>query len=153
MKRPKRVIEFTEEEISKYLIGRHTLASLGEIHGAAKPTVSASLRATGRADVIAKIEYNRTQGAAKLTQEQIAVVIERVKNGEYPRDIAPELDVDAGALRYHLKKAGIVIPKAPRLEYEDKPVSIRKVSTSIAHLIPKNAYTSIHSMMTRAMQE
>jgi len=68
------------------------------------------------------------------------------------RDIAPELDVDAGALRYHLKKAGIVIPKAPRLEYEDEPVSIRKVSVSIAHLIPKNAYTSIHLMMTRAMQ-
>ena len=148
----KRVIEFTPEEINKYLTGRHTLASLGEIHGAAKPTVSESLRATGRADVIAKIEYNRTQGAAKLTQEQIAVVIERVKNGEYPRDIAPELDVDAGALRYHLEKAGIKIPKAPRLKYEDKPVSIRKVSASIAHLIPKNAYTSIHSMMTRAMQ-
>ena len=148
----KRVIEFTPEEINKYLTGRHTLASLGEIHRAAKPTVSASLHATGRADVIAKIEYNRTQGAAKLTQEQIAVVIERVKKGEYPRDIAPELDVDAGALRYHLKKAGIVIPKAPRLKYEDKPVSIRKVSASIAHLIPKNAYTSIHSMMTKAMQ-
>jgi len=148
----KRVIEFTPEEINKYLTGRHTLASLGEIHRAAKPTVSASLHATGRADVIAKIEYNRTQGAAKLTQEQIAIVIERVKKGEYPRDIAPELDVDAGALRYHLKKAGIVIPKAPRLEYEDEPVSIRKVSASIAHLIPKNAYTSIHSMMTRAMQ-
>ena len=150
--RKKRVIEFTEDEIRGYLAKRHTLASLGEIHGAAKPTVSASLRATGRADVIAKIEYNRTQGAAKLTQEQIAVVIERVKKGEYPRDIAPELDVDAGALRYHLKKAGIHIPKAPRLKYEDKPVSIRKVSASIAHLIPKNAYTSIHSMMTRAMQ-
>ena len=148
----KRVIEFTEEEISKYLTGRHTLATLGEIHRAAKPTVSASLHATGRADVIAKIEYNRTQGAAKLTQEQIQSVIERVKNGEYPRDIAPELDVDAGALRYHLKKAGINIPKAPRLEYEDRPATIRKVSTSVAHLIPKNAYTSIHSMMTRAMQ-
>ena len=148
----KRVIEFTPEEINKYLTGRHTLATLGEIHRAAKPTVSASLHATGRADVIAKIEYNRTHGAAKLTQEQIAVVIERVKKGEYPRDIAPELDVDAGALRYHLKKAGIHIPKAPRLKYEDKPVSIRKVSASIAHLIPKNAYTSIHSMMTRAMQ-
>ena len=148
----KRVIKFTEDEIRGYLIGRHTLASLGEIHGVAKPTVSASLRATGRADVIAKIEYNRTQGAAKLTQEQITAVIERVKNGEYPRDIAPELDVDAGALRYHLNKAGIVIPKAPRLEYEDKPASIRKVSASIAHLIPKNAYTNIHSMMTRAMQ-
>ena len=148
----KRVIEFTEEEISKYLTGRHTLASLGEIHRAAKPTVSASLHATGRADVIAKIEYNRTQGAAKLTQEQIQSVIERVKKGEYPRDIAPELDVDAEALRYHLKKAGINIPKAPRLEYEDRPATIRKVSTSIAHLIPKNAYTSIHSMMTRAMQ-
>jgi hypothetical protein len=117
----KRVIEFTPEEINKYLTGRHTLATLGEIHGAAKPTVSASLHATGRADVIAKIEYNRTQGAAKLTQEQIATVIERVKNGEYPRDIAPELDIDAGALRYHLKKAGIKIPKAPRLEYEDRP--------------------------------
>ena len=149
----KRVIEFTPEEINKYLTGRHTLASLGEIHRAAKPTVSASLHATGRADVIAKIEYNRTQGAAKLTQEQIAIVIERVKKGEYPRDIAPELDVDAGALRYHLKKAGINIPKAPRLKYEDRPATIRKVSASIAHLIPKNAYTSIHSMMTRAMQE
>ena len=148
----KRVIEFTEEEISKYLTGRHTLATLGEIHRAAKPTVSASLHATGRADVIAKIEHNRTHGSAKLTQEQIATVIERVKKGEYPRDIAPELDVDAGALRYHLKKAGINIPKAPRLEYEDRPATIRKVSTSIAHLIPKNAYTSIHSMMTRAMQ-
>ena len=148
----KRVIEFTPEEINKYLTGRHTLASLGEIHRAAKPTVSASLHATGRDDVIAKIEYNRTQGAAKLTQEQIAVVIERVKKGEYPRDIAPELDVDAGALRYHLKKAGIVIPKAPRLEYEDKQPVARKVSASIAHLIHKNAYTSIHSMMTRAMQ-
>ena len=148
----KRVIEFTEEEISKYLTGRHTLATLGEIHRAAKPTVSASLHATGRADVIAKIKYNRTQGAAKLTQDQIASVIERVKNGEYPRDIAPELDVDAGALRYHLKKAGINIQKAPRLEYEDRPATIRKVSASIAHLIPKNAYTSIHSMMTRAMQ-
>jgi hypothetical protein len=148
----KRVIEFTPEEINKYLTGRHTLATLGEIHRAAKPTVSASLHATGRADVIAKIEYNRTQGAAKLTQEQIQSVIERVKNGEYPRDIAPELDVDAGALRYHLKKAGINIPKAPRLEYEDRPATIRKVSASIAHLIPKNAYTSIHSMMTRAMQ-
>ena len=148
----KRVIEFTEDEIRGYLTGRHTLASLGEIRGAAKPTVSASLRATGRDDVIAKIEYNRTQGAAKLTQEQIAVVIERVKNGEYPRDIAPELDVDAGALRYHLKKAGIVIQKAPRLEYEDKPPVARKVSASVAHLIPKNAYTSIHLMMTRAMQ-
>ena len=148
----KRVIEFTPEEINKYLTGRHTLATLGEIHRAAKPTVSASLHATGRADVIAKIEYNRTQGAAKLTQEQIQSVIERVKNGEYPRDIAPELDVDAGALRYHLKKAGINIPKAPRLEYEDGPATIRKVSASIAHLIPKNAYTSFHSMMTRAMQ-
>jgi hypothetical protein len=148
----KRVIEFTPEEINKYLTGRHTLATLGEIHRAAKPTVSASLHATGRADVIAKIEYNRTQGAAKLTQEQIASVIERVKNGEYPRDIAPELDVDAGALRYHLKKAGINTPKAPRLKYEDRPATIRKVSPSIAHLIPKNAYTSIHSMMTRAMQ-
>ena len=148
----KRVIEFTEDEIRGYLIGRHTLATLGDIHGATKPTVSASLRATGRADVIAKIEYNRTQGAAKLTQEQIAVVIERVKKGEYPRDIAPELDVDAGALRYHLKKAGINIPKAPRLEYEDRPATIRKVSAGIAHIIPKNAYTSIHSMMTRAMQ-
>lgn len=148
----KRVIEFTQEEISKYLTGRHTLATLGEIHRAAKPTVSASLFATGRADVIAKIEYNRTQGAAKLTQEQIQSVIERVKKGEYPRDIAPELDVDAGALRYHLKKAGIKIPKAPRLEYEDRPATIRKVSAGIAHLIPKNAYTSIHSMMTRAMQ-
>ena len=148
----KRVIEFTEDEIRGYLAKRHTLATLGEAHNAAKDTVAASLRATGRSDVIAKIEYNRTQGAAKLTQEQIAIVIERVKKGEYPRDIAPELDVDAGALRYHLKKAGIVIPKAPRLEYEDKPVSIRKVSASIAHLIPKNAYTSIHSMMTRAMQ-
>jgi hypothetical protein len=148
----KRVIEFTPEEINKYLTGRHTLASLGEIHRAAKPTVSASLHATGRADVIAKIEYNRTQGAAKLTQEQIQSVIERVKNGEYPRDIAPELDVDAGALRYHLKKAGINTPKAPRLEYEDRPATIRKVSTSIARLIPKNAYTSFHSMMTRAMQ-
>ena len=148
----KRVIEFTPEEISKYLAGRHTLASLGEIHRAAKPTVSASLHATGRADVIAKIEYNRTQGAAKLTQEQIATVIERVKNGEYPRDIAPELDVDAEALRYHLKKAGIKIKKAPRLKYEDRPATIRKVSPSIAHLIPKNAYTSIHPMMTRAMQ-
>ena len=148
----KLVIEFTEDEIRGYLAKRHTLATLGEAHNASKDTVSASLRATGRADVIAKIEYNRTQGAAKLTQEQIAVVIERVKKGEYPRDIAPELDVDAGALRYHLKKAGIVIQKAPRLEYEDKPVSIRKVSASIAHLIPKNAYTSIHSMMTRAMQ-
>ena len=149
----KRVIEFTPEEINKYLTGRHTLATLGEIYRAAKPTVSASLHATGRADVIAKIEYNRTQGAAKLTQEQIQSVIERVKNGEYPRDIAPELDVDAGALRYHLKKAGVNIPKAPRLEYEDRPATIRKVSVSIAHLIPKNAYTSIHSMMTRAMQE
>lgn len=148
----KRVIEFTPEEISKYLTGRHTLASLGEIHGAAKTTVSASLHATGRADVIAKIEYNRTQGASKLTQEQIAAVIARVKNGEYPRDIAPELDVDAGALRYHLKKAGINIPKAPRLEYEDRPATIRNVSATIANLIPKNAYTSIHSMMTRAMQ-
>lgn len=148
----KRVIEFTEEEISKYLTGRHTLATLGEIHRAAKPTVSASLHATGRADVIAKIEYNRTHGATKLTQEQIQSVIERVKKGEYPRDIAPELDVDAGALRYHLKKAGINIPKAPRLEYEDGPATIRKVSASIAHLIPKNAYTSIHSMMTRSMQ-
>ena len=148
----KRVIEFTPEEINKYLTGRHTLATLGEIHRAAKPTVSASLHATGRADVIAKIEHNRTHGSAKLTQEQIATVIERVKKGEYPRDIAPELDVDAGALRYHLKKAGINIPKAPRLEYEDRPATIRKVSTSIAHLIPKNAYTSIHSMMTRAMQ-
>ena len=148
----KRVVEFTEDEIRGYLTKRHTLATLGEAHNAAKDTVSASLRATGRTDVIAKIEYNRTQGAAKLTQEQIADVIERVKKGEYPRDIAPELDVDAGALRYHLKKAGIVIPKAPRLEYEDKPVSIRKVSASIRHLIPKNAYTSIHSMMTRAMQ-
>ena len=148
----KRVIEFTPEEINKYLTGRHNLATLGEIHRATKPTVSASLHATGRADVIAKIEHNRTQGAAKLTQEQIASVIERVKNGEYPRDIAPELDVDAGALRYHLKKAGISIPKAPRLEYEDRPATIRKVSPSIAHLIPKNAYTSFHSMMTRAMQ-
>ena len=148
----KRVIEFTPEEINKYLTGRHTLATLGEIHRAAKPTVSASLHATGRADVIAKIEYNRTQGAAKLTQEQIATVIERVKKGEYPRDIAPELDVDAGALRYHLKKAGINIPKAPRLEYEDRPATIRKVSASVAHLIPKNAYTSIHSMMTRSMR-
>jgi hypothetical protein len=148
----KRVIEFTPEEISKYLTGRHSLATLGEIHRAAKPTISASLHATGRADVIAKIEYNRTQGAAKLTQEQIATVIERVKRGEYPRDIAPELDVDAGSLRYHLKKAGINIPKAPRLEYEDRPETIRKVSPSVAHLIPKNAYTSIHSMMTRSMR-
>jgi hypothetical protein len=119
---------------------------------AARLTVSSSLRATGRADVIAKIEYNRTQGAAKLTQDQITAVIERVKKGEYPRDIAPELGVDAGALRHHLKKAGIVIPKAPRLKYEDKQPVVRKVSASIAHLIPKNAYTSIHSMMTRAMQ-
>jgi hypothetical protein len=148
----KRVIEFTEEEIRRYLIGSHTLASLGEVHVAARLTVSSSLRATGRADVIAKIEYNRTQGAAKLTQDQITAVIERVKKGEYPRDIAPELGVDAGALRHHLKKAGIVIPKAPRLKYEDKQPVVRKVSASIAHLIPKNAYTSIHSMMTRAMQ-
>jgi len=148
----KRVIEFTPEEINKYLTGRHTLASLGEIHRAAKPTVSASLHATGRADVIAKIEYNRTQGAAKLTQEQIAAVIERVKKGEYPRDIAPELDVDAGALRYHLKKAGIHIPKAPRLEYEDRPATIRNVSANVANLIPKTRFTQFHSMMTRAMQ-
>jgi hypothetical protein len=109
----KRVIEFTPEEINKYLTGRHTLATLGEIHRAAKPTVSASLHATGRADVIAKIECNRTQGAAKLTQEQIASVIDRVKNGEYPRDIAPELDVDAGALRYHLKKQELKSIKLP----------------------------------------
>lgn len=148
----KRVIEFTPEEINKYLTGRHTLASLGEIHRAPKPTVSASLHATGRADVIAKIEYNRTQGAAKLTQDQIAAVIERVKKGEYPRDIAPELDVDAGALRYHLKKAGIVIPKAPRLKYEDRPATIRNVSANVANLIPKTRFTRFHSMMTRVMQ-
>ena len=148
----KRVIEFTEDEIRGYLAKRHTLATLGEAHNAEKDTVLRSLLALGREDIKARFEENRVRGAAKLTQEQIAVVIERVKNGEYPRDIAPELDVDAGALRYHLKKAGIAIPKAPRLEYEDKPVSIRKVSASIAHLIPKNAYTSIHSMMTRAMQ-
>ena len=148
----KRVIEFTEDEIRGYLAKRHTLSTLGEAHNAARDTVSASLRATGRADVIAKIEYNRTQGAAKLTQEQITAVIERVKKGEYPRDIAPELDVDAGALRYHLKKAGIVIQKAPRLEYEDKPPVARKVSASVAHLIPKTRFTRFHSMMTRAMQ-
>lgn len=148
----KRVIEFTEDEIRGYLAKRHTIATLGEAHNAAKDTVSRSLLALDREDIKARFEENRVRGSAKLTQEQIAAVIERVKKGEYPRDIAPELDVDAGALRYHLKKAGIVIPKAPRLEYENKPASIRKVSASVAHLIPKNAYTSIHSMMTRAMQ-
>ena len=148
----KRVIEFTEDEIRGYLAKRHTLATLGEAHNVAKDTVSRSLLALGREDIKARFEENRTQGAAKLTQEQITAVIERVKKGEYPRDIAPELDVDAGALRYHLKKAGIVIQKAPRLEYEDKPPVARKVSASVAHLIPKNAYTSIHLMMTRAMQ-
>ena len=148
----KRVIEFTEDEIRGYLAKRHTLATLGEAHNAAKDTVLRSLLALGREDIKARLEYNRTQGAAKLTQEQIAAVIERVKKGEYPRDIAPELDVDAGALRYHLKKAGIVIQKAPRLEYEDKPPVARKVSASVAHLIPKTRFTLFHSMMTRAMQ-
>jgi len=148
----KRVIEFTEDEIRGYLAKRHTLATLGEAHNAAKDTVSRSLLALGREDIKARFEENRVRGSAKLTQEQIASVIERVKKGEYPRDIAPELDVDAGALRYHLKKAGISIPKAPRLEYEDRPATIREVPAGIAHLIPKNAYTSFHSMMTRAMQ-
>ena len=148
----KRVIEFTEDEIRGYLAKRHTLATLGEAHNAAKDTVLRSLLALGREDIKARLEYNRTQGAAKLTQEQITAVIERVKKGEYPRDIAPELDVDAGALRYHLKKAGIVIQKAPRLEYEDKPPVARKVSASVAHLIPNTRFTRFHSMMTRAMQ-
>ena len=148
----KRVIEFTEDEIRGYLAKRHTLATLGEAHNAAKDTVSRSLLALGREDIKARFEENSVRGAAKLTQEQIAAVIERVKKGEYPRDIAPELDVDAGALRYHLKKAGIVIQKAPRLEYEDKPPVARKVSASVAHLIPKTRFTQFHSMMTRAMQ-
>ena len=95
----KRVIEFTEDEIRGYLAKRHTLATLGEAHNAAKGPVSRSLLALGREDIKARFEENRVRGSAKLSLRQIEEIIARTESGEYPIDFADEYDRDVSAIR------------------------------------------------------
>ena len=148
----KRVIEFTEDEIRGYLAKRHTLATLGEAHNAAKDTVSRSLLALGREDIKARVEENRVRGSAKLSLRQIEEIICRTENGEYPIDFAYEYDMDVSAIRYHLRKAGVTARRAQPKQWEDPTPQRLVLRRKIADIIPNTRFTRFHSMMTRAMQ-
>ena len=148
----KRVIEFTEDEIRGYLAKRHTLATLGEAHNAAKDTVSRSLLALGREDIKARFEENRVRGSAKLSLRQIEEIIARTESGEHPIDFAYEYDMDVSAIRYHLRKAGVKARRAQPKQWEDPTPQRLVLRRKIADIIPNTRFTQFHSMMTRAMQ-
>ena len=149
----KRVIEFTEDEIRGYLAKRHTLATLGEAHNAAKDTVSRSLLALGREDIKARFEENRVRGSAKLSLRQLEEIAARVESGEYIIDFCSEYDVTACAIRYHFKKNGIKLKRAPKQTTWQEPIGKAiTIKSKMPSIIPKTRFTQFHSMMTRAMQ-
>jgi len=148
----KRVIKFTEDEIRGYLAKRHTLATLGEAHNAAKDTVSRSLLAIGCDDIKARIEENRTRGAAKLSERQIEEVVTRAKNGEHPNDFADEYDVTVCAIRYYLRKHGVIVARPKVKEWVEPKHKTIKLKKNMAGLVPRTCFTQFHSMMTRAMK-
>ena len=148
----KRVIEFTEDEIRGYLAKRHTLATLGEAHNAAKDTVTRSLLALGRDDIKARIEENRTRGAAKLSERQIEEVVSRARNGEHPNDFADEYDVTVCAIRYYLRKHGVIVARPEVKEWVEPKKKILKLKKNMSGIVPRTCFTQFHSMMTRAMQ-
>lgn len=88
----KRVIEFTEDEIRGYLAKRHTLATLGGAHGAAKETVSRSLLALGRED-IARVLMKTVRGSSSILRQLEEYRCQAVESGEYIIDFYSEYDV------------------------------------------------------------
>ena len=150
--RKKRVIEFTEDEIRGYLAKRHTLATLGEAHNAATDTVTRSLLALDRDDIKARIDENRVRGAAKLSEKQIEEIVARAKNGEHPNDFADEYGVTVCAIRYYLRKHGMIVARPKVKERVEPKQKILKLKKNMAWIVPKTCFTQFHSMMTRAMQ-
>ena len=148
----KRVIEFTEDEIRGYIAKRHTLATLGDIHHAAKDTVSRSLLALGRDDIKARIEENKKRGAAKLSEKQIEEVVSRARNGEHPNDFADEYDVTVCAIRYYLRKHGVIVARPKVKEWVEPKQKTIKLKKNMSGIVPRTCFTQFHSLMTRAMQ-
>lgn len=145
-------VVLTEKEINDYAKGKLSMQDIAKAHGCTKDTVSKRLKETKRDDVIEQIEHNSKRGAAKLSEKQIQEIITRVKSGELARDLAIEYHMDAASIRYHLKAHGIKAKRAARRDWVEPKAEKRKITDDFKSIIPKNAYTSIHSMMTRAMQ-
>lgn len=152
MRQQKKHLTLSKSDIDDYLARRCNLNSLATKYECSRAIVSRSLKETGRADVIAMIKQNSIKGATKLSDHQIEEILIRAKSGELPIDFAYEYGIDVSAIRYHLRKHGVATKRAERKEWIERKSEVISRGASIAHLIPKNAYTSFHSMMTRAMQ-
>lgn len=146
-----RIIEFTNEELNDYANRKTNFLYLSEKYHAARGTISNSLRASGRQDVIDRIEFNRTLGASKLSVSQIEKALKRIDGGEAIRSVAIDLDVDHQTLRYHMKKAGVVAKRPePKIIEEQPKINHVKISNKIK--TPKNSFTKYQSLMTSSMQ-
>ena len=145
-------VVLTEKEINDYANGKLSIQDIAKAHGCTKDTVSKRLKETKRADVIEQIQHNSKRGAAKLSEKQIQEIITRVKNGELARDLAIEYHMDAASIRYHLKAHGIKAKRADRRDWVEPKEEKRKITDDFKSIIPKNAFTQVHKLMTMVMQ-
>ena len=110
------------------------------------------LRALGRKDVIDRINENRSRGPAKLTLKQIERILQKARAGETAINISMEYNVDPATIRYHLKLNGIQAKRAKRCDWVEPKAEKRKITDDFKSIIPKNAFTQAHKLMTRTMQ-
>ena len=142
----------TEKEINDYANGIVTFVKLAKIHKCTKDTIARRMKETGRADVIERAKLNQKRGAAKLSERQIQDIIDRVKAGEYARDLAIEYNMDAASIRYHLKSQGIKAKRAERREWVEQKSENLKIDSDFSNIVPKNIFTHAHKLMIMAMQ-
>ena len=60
--------------------------------------------------------------------------------------------MDAASIRYHLKAHGIKTKRAERRDLVEPKAEKRKITDDFRSIIPKNAFTKVHKLMTMTMR-
>ena len=135
----------TNEELDAYAKREISSRDLIEKYGTSYHTIIDRLKATGRADVLAAIEFNTKKKNKKL-DDAIADKLKRLlESGMMKKDIAVELSVRVPTVLAWQRKLGI--PVCKQIAKKAKQIDSGEVKCKK----PVNRFTRAQALMTSSM--
>ena len=140
-------VKLTESEINEYANREISSRDLIEKYNTSHHTIIDRLKATGRADVLAAIEFNTKKKNKKL-DDAIADKLKRLLgSGMMKKDIAVELGVRVPTILAWQRNLGIPVSK----QIVKKAKQIEATETKCKK--PVNRFTRAQSLMTSSMMQ
>ena len=137
----------TNEELDAYAKREISSRDLIEKYGTSHHTIIDRLKSTGRADVLAAIEFNTKKKNKKLDDAIADKLNGLLESGVMKKDIAVELGVRVPTVLAWQRKLGIPVRK--QIVKEAKQVEVTETKCKK----PVNRFTRAQSLMTLSMMQ